>query len=208
MELTAVALWLNNTFADFDLTIMQLIHLLYESAGWFFSPLLETISFLGNGGICLIIFSLFLIFFKKTRRFGTAMLLGIIVGALFTNVWLKVVVARPRPYADETSIMHQIWVTMGQHMESDKSFPSGHTTSAFACMTPLFFCKKKSVAFSAFIFAFLMGISRIYLAVHYPTDVIAGIVVGFIAGCIGAFIASRLPEKWYGLQFIKKRKDA
>ncbi len=207
MELTAVALWLNNTFAGFDLAIMQAVHLLYKAAGWFFSPLLETITFFGNGGICLIIFSLFLIFFKKTRRFGTAMLLGIIIGALFTNVWLKVAVARPRPYADETSLMHQIWLTMGQHMESDKSFPSGHTTSAFACMTPLFFCKKKSVAICAFIFAFLMGISRIYLAVHYPTDVIAGMVVGFIAGCLGAFIASRLPGRWYGFEFIRK-KDA
>ena len=205
MELTAVAAWLNNSFADFDLAVMLAVHKLYEAAGWFFSPLLETITFFGNGGICLIIFSIFLIFFQKTRRFGTAMLLGIIVGALFTNLWLKVVVARPRPYSDETSIMHQIWLTMGQHTESDKSFPSGHTTSAFACMTPLFFAKKKPVAIGAFVFALLMGISRIYIAVHYPTDVIAGIIVGFIAGCIGVLIASKLPEKWYELQFMKKK---
>lgn len=207
MELTAVAAWLNYTFADFDVGVTLAIHKLYEVAAWFFSPLLETITFFGNGGICLIIFSIFLILFKKTRRHGTAMLLGIIVGALFTNVWLKVVVARPRPYADESSVLHQIWVTMGQHMESDKSFPSGHTTSAFACMTPLFFAKKKPVAISAFVFALLMGISRIYLAVHYPSDVIAGIIVGFIAGCIGAIIAKKLPAKWYELEF-KKKKDA
>ena len=191
MELTAVAAWLNSTFAEFDLAIMVAVHKLYEVAGWFFSPILETITFFGNGGICLIIFSLFLMFFRKTRRFGTAMLLGIIVGALFTNVWLKVVVARPRPYSNEGSIMQQIWIVMGQHMESDKSF-----------------CKKKSVAISAFVFAFLMGISRIYLAVHYPSDVLAGIIVGFIAGCIGAFIASKLPEKWYSLEFRRKNKNA
>ena len=204
MELTAAAAWLNSSFAEFDTAIMVAVHKLYEAAGWFFSPVLETITFFGNGGICLIIFSLLLMAFQKTRRFGTAMLLGIIIGALFTNVWLKVAIARPRPYSDETSILHQIWVTMGQHMESDKSFPSGHTTSAFACMTPLFFCKKKSVAISAFVFAFLMGISRIYLAVHYPTDVIAGVIVGFIAGCLGAFVASKLPRKWYELRFKKK----
>ena len=208
MELTAAAAWLNTTFADFDLAIMLAVHKLYEMASWFFSPVLETITFFGNGGICLIIFSLFLILFQKTRRFGTAMLLGIIIGALFTNVWLKVVIARPRPYSDETSIMHQIWLTMGQHLESDKSFPSGHTTSAFACMTPLFFAKKKSVAISAFVFAFLMGISRIYLAVHYPSDVLAGMIVGFVAGCLGALIASKLPEKWYKLSFKKKNKNA
>ena len=208
MELTAAAAWLNTSFADFDLAIMLAVHKLYEAAGWFFSPILETITFFGNGGICLIIFSLFLMFFQKTRRFGIAMLLGIIIGALFTNVWLKVVIARPRPYSDETSILHQIWVTMGQHMESDKSFPSGHTTSAFACMTPLFFAKKKPVAVSAFIFAFLMGVSRIYLAVHYPSDVLAGMIVGFIAGCLGALIASKLPEKWYKLKFKKSKHDA
>ena len=208
MELTAAAAWLNANFADFDLAIMLAVHKLYDLASWFFSPLLETITFFGNGGICLIIFSIFLIFFQKTRRFGTAMLLGIIIGALFTNVWLKVVIARPRPYSDESGIMHQIWLTMGQHMESDKSFPSGHTTSAFACMTPLFFAKKKPVAISAFLFAFLMGVSRIYLAVHYPSDVLAGMIVGFIAGCLGALIASKLPEKWYSLNFIKGKKDA
>ena len=208
MELTAVAAWLNTTFADFDLAIMLAVHKLYEAAGWFFSPVLETITFFGNGGICLIIFSLMLMFFRKTRRFGTAMLLGIIIGALFTNVWLKVAVARPRPYSDETSLLHQIWVTMGQHMESDKSFPSGHTTSAFACMTPLFFAKKKPVAISAFVFAVLMGVSRIYLAVHYPTDVIAGVIVGFVAGCLGAYIASRLPDKWYELRLSRKNRDA
>lgn len=204
MELTAVAAWLNVTFADFDLAIMLAVHKLYELAGWFFSPVLETITFFGNGGICLIIFSIFLMFFQKTRRYGTAMLLGIIIGALFTNVWLKVAVARPRPYSDEASLMHQLWVTMGQHTESDLSFPSGHTTCAFASMTPLFFAKKKPVAICAFVFAVLMGISRIYLAVHYPTDVIAGMIVGFTAGCLGAFIASKLPNKWYNLGFKHK----
>ena len=204
MELTLAAAWLNNTFAEFDLAVMLAVHKLYEAAGWFFSPVLETITFFGNDGICLIIFSIFLMLFRKTRRFGTAMLLGIIIGALFTNVWLKVAVARPRPYADEAGIMHQLWVTMGQHMESDKSFPSGHTTCAFASMTPLFFAKKKPVAIAAFIFAVLMGISRIYLAVHYPTDVIAGMIVGFTSGCLGAFIASKLPDKWYRLRLSRK----
>ena len=65
MELTAVAAWLNYTFADFDLAVMQAVHKLYEAAGWFFSPLFETITFFGNGGICLIIFPCFLFSFRK-----------------------------------------------------------------------------------------------------------------------------------------------
>ena len=100
MELTASAAWLNSAFASFDESITLAVHNLYEIGGGFFTPFFEFISFFGKGGIMLIIAALALICVKKTRRFGTAMLLGLAVGALFTNVFLKVAIARPRPYAD------------------------------------------------------------------------------------------------------------
>lgn len=196
-QLTAAALWLNTVFAGFDESIMVAIHKLYLMAGNFFTPFMEFISFLGDDGICLIVFSVILILFKKTRRFGTAMLLGLAIGALFTNLWLKIVIARPRPYTNEGSVFQQIWIVMGQHMESDKSFPSGHTTAAFAAMVPVFLLGNKKISWTALIFAVLMGISRIYLAVHYPSDVLGGIIVGTVAGIIGAIIANMLPKKYY-----------
>jgi len=197
MTLTSAAAWLNAVFAGFDEAIMVAVHQLYVLAGDFFTPVMEFISFLGNGGVCLIILSAILIIFKKTRRFGTAMLLGLAIGFLFTNLWLKVVVARPRPYTNEGTVFHELWVIMGQHMESDKSFPSGHTTAAFGCMVPVFILGKKKYSWGALAFAVLMGISRIYLTVHYPSDVLGGIIVGSIAGMVGALIAQKLPRQYY-----------
>ena len=197
IQLTSAAAWLNAVFYSFDESIMVAIHQLYLIAGKFFTPFMELVSFFGDGGIALILISVVLIVFKKTRRYGTAMLLGLAIGALFTNLWLKVVIARPRPYTNEGSVFQQIWMVMGQHMESDKSFPSGHTTAAFGAMVPLFILGNKKYSWLALVFGVLMGISRIYLAVHYPSDVIGGIIVGSVAGCAGAFISSVLPAKYY-----------
>lgn len=96
MELTAIAAWLNTAWAGFDQAAAVAVHQLYETAGGFFTPVLVFISFLGKGGACLIVFSFGLCLFPKTRRFGTAMLLGLAVGALITNLCLKPLVLRPQ----------------------------------------------------------------------------------------------------------------
>ena len=197
MEMTASALWINQTFAAFDTGITTAVHKLYDLAGGFFTPFFELVSLFGKAGIFLILLSLALLIYKPTRRFGTAMLLGVTIGAIFTNLCLKVFIARPRPYADESSLFHQLWLLVGQNIESDKSFPSGHTTAAFATMTPAFILGKPKVKWAAVIFAVLMGIARIYLVVHYPSDVLAGMIVGIFAGCIAVLIAQKLPRKWY-----------
>ena len=206
VQLTATALWLNTVFAAFDESVAIAVHKLYQIAGPVLSPIMEFISFLGNDGICLIVIAVLLMLPKKTRPYGTAMLLGLAIGALFTNLWLKVVIARPRPYVDQNSVFYQIWVTMGQHMESDKSFPSGHTTAAFASMVPLFIMCRKNVSWLALVFAVLMGISRIYLGVHYASDVIGGVIVGSVAGIIGYFVASLLPAIYYNYRLPLPRK--
>lgn len=204
IQLTAAALWLNTVFVSFDEAVAVLVHKLYEIAGPVMTPIMEFISFLGNDGICLIIIAVFLMIFKKTRKYGTAMLLGLAIGALFTNLWLKVVIARPRPYVDQNSVFYQIWTVMGQHTESDKSFPSGHTTAAFASMVPLFILGRKKISWLALVFAVLMGISRIYLGVHYASDVLGGIIVGSMAGILGYLIAKFLPRKYYDYQLRRR----
>lgn len=205
MQMTAAALWLNNTFAIFDQSITLFVHQLFQAAGWFFTPFFEFISFLGKDGLVLILLSLALTFFKPTRRFGTAMIFGLAIGALFTNLFLKVAIARPRPYADENSIFYQLWLLVGQNVESDKSFPSGHTTAAFSTMTAVFLVGNKRYSWTAFIFAFLMGLARIYLVVHFPSDVLGGIIVGVIAGILGTLVAKKLPSKWYDTNLYKKK---
>ena len=203
MTMTAAAAWLNTIFASFDESITLAVHKLYESCGSWMTPIMEFISLLGKGGIALILFSLILILIRGTRRYGSAMLIGLAVGAIAVNLWLKVVIARPRPYADVNGIYYPLWQMLGSHIESDYSFPSGHTNAAFASMVPLFILGNKRWSWLALLFAFLMGVSRIFLVVHYPSDVLGGIITGTIAGLLGVLIAKFLPESWYNWDIRK-----
>ena len=214
MDMNAAAIWINNTFAAFDQSMAVLVHKLYEIGGGFFTPFFEIISELGHGGIPLIILSLILMLFSRTRRYGTAMLFGLAIGALITNCCLKILIARARPYSEETKaffntdLYQKLWMTVGQNVESDKSFPSGHTTAAFASMTALFLTGNKKYSWAAFIFAFLMAVARIYLVAHFASDVLAGIAVGVLGGILGTLLAGRIPDQFYDSPrpFGKKRK--
>ena len=214
MDMNAAAIWINNTFAAFDQSMAVLVHKLYDIGGGFFTPFFEIISELGHGGIPLIILSLILMLFSRTRRYGTAMLFGLAIGALITNCCLKILIARARPYSEETKaffntdLYQKLWMTVGQNVESDKSFPSGHTTAAFASMTALFLTGNKKYSWAAFIFAFLMAVARIYLVVHFASDVLAGIAVGVLGGILGTLLAGRIPDQFYDSSrpLGKKRK--
>ena len=203
MDMNAAAIWINNTFAAFDQSMAVLVHKLYDIGGGFFTPFFEIISELGHGGIPLIILSLILMLFSRTRRYGTAMLFGLAIGALITNCCLKILIARARPYSEETKaffntdLYQKLWMTVGQNVESDKSFPSGHTTAAFASMTALFLTGNKKYSWAAFIFAFLMAVARIYLVVHFASDVLAGVAVGVLGGILGTLLAGRIPDQFY-----------
>ena len=75
-------------------------------------------------------------------------------------------------------------------------------------MTAVFLVGDKRWSWTAYIFAILMGVARIYLCVHFPSDVLGGIIVGLIGGIAGTLIAAKLPAKWYELNFFKKGGDA
>lgn len=207
MTMTAAAAWLNTVFSSFDQNITEAVHSLYEACGTWMTPIMELISLLGKGGIFLIILSVILLVIRPTRRFGTAMAIGLALGAVVVNLWLKVIIARPRPYADVNGFYYPLWVMLGSHMESDFSFPSGHTNAAFAAMVPVFALGRKNWSWLALLFAVLMGISRIYLVVHYPSDVLGGLITGTIAGLIGTLVTLRIPKqsRWYSLPRGGKR---
>lgn len=202
MQLTALALWLNTAFAGFDEAVATAIHQLYIAAGWFFTPFLSFISLLGKGGIFLILLSIVLMLFRKTRRYGTTMLLALAIGALVTNVCFKPLVARPRPYTHDGSVFQQYWELLGKHTESDKSFPSGHMTAAMAASLAVFLRGKRKISWTALLFALAMGVSRIYLSVHYATDVLGGVITGSIGGFSAYAISNRIPEKFYTADFL------
>ena len=208
LEITAAAQWINRYFELFDQGVTRFVHNLHTVAGGFFTPFFELVSFFGKGGIFLILLSLCLTLMKSKRHIGTAMLLSVTIGAIVTNLFLKIVIARPRPYADESSMYYELWKLVGQNMESDKSFPSGHTTAAVACMVPVIIFSKPRLKLAALCFCILMGIARIYLVVHFPSDVLAGVIVGIIAGCLGTLIAIKLPARWYEWEAFPEGKHA
>ena len=166
--MSAAAQWLNETFYSFDYNILKFFHDTFnQGAGsafwdWFF----KFVTLLGEEGLFFIIVSIVMMLFKKTRKAGMTMLLAIGVGALITNVSIKPIVARPRPFQNELSdcyaLFKQWWVDAGSTKVGEKSFPSGHTTSAMAAMAGYFFASnKKYISWTAMLFAVLMGCSRI-----------------------------------------------
>ena len=205
MAVSAAALWLNTTFAGFDAGVATAIHGLYDMAGGFFNFFMPFVSFFSKP-VMIILIGLLLACCKKTRPFGLAFLISITVGALITNCCLKLLIPRPRPYTDEASIYHQFWMLTGQHMESDNSFPSGHATGVFAAMTAIYLRCDRRWSWLAYVYAVLVAVSRIYMCVHYTTDVVVGIVVGLTAGFIGTYIAVKLPPVVYEFDFFRMKK--
>lgn len=153
----------------------------------FFTWISNVFAIIGKGGIGMIILAIILLLFKRTRKAGFCVAISIIVGAIFTNVIIKNVVARPRPYTNEE--YKAFWQAVGAHTESEFSFPSGHVTVTMATMTAMFLTfRRKGISSLLFIPVVIMACSRNYLIVHYLTDVLAGIIVGGIASTIGYFI--------------------
>ena len=132
--------------------------------------------------------------FKKTRKYGFALLFAIIIGTLVTNIVVKPMALRVRPYNTlQGDAAYWGWyVGAGRLSESDYSFPSGHTTAAFEIAISMFLVfrseGKKKVAWVFPVLAVCTMCSRVYLMVHYATDVLCGLIVGTLAGVAGYFI--------------------
>lgn len=144
--------------------------------------------------IPLVVLGIVLCFFKKTRKFGFSIIIAVVIGTLVTNIVVKPMALRIRPYntLQGNSDYWNWYIGAGALSESDYSFPSGHTTGAFEVATALFLCFKSEKKKIAYIFPAIaictMG-SRVYLMVHYASDVLAGLVVGIVAGILGYLIA-------------------
>ncbi len=181
------AKWLDLTFAGFDGAILEFYHRLAEWGGAVLTPIMRFVSFTGDKALVLFALALVLCLFVKTRKCGLCMFVAICCGALMTNVILKETICRVRPY-EASEAFRALWSFVGAHAESEFSFPSGHTTAAAAAATGLWLAGGKKYLAVSIPYVALMAASRNYFVVHYPTDVIAGAIVGTIGGIAAYFI--------------------
>ncbi|MGN0313990.1 MAG: phosphatase PAP2 family protein [Fusicatenibacter sp.] len=161
-----------------------ILYRLQELHNGFLDGLMTGISFLGNAGWFWIVLTILLLCIPRYRKSGIVMALALILDLCICNLALKPLVARERPcWIDPT-------VKLLLDMPTDYSFPSGHSAASFAAAAGLFFYHRREGS-AALIVASLIAFSRLYLFVHFPTDVLGGILTGLLC----AYLARAITEK-------------
>ena len=182
---------LNQLAVSFDLPILEWIQVNMQNG--FLDFIMPIITIFGDAGIFWIAWSVLLILFPRTRKIGLGMGFALMMGLVLCNMTLKPLVARVRPYDFQLSEFQKV-IPLLIEAQHDFSFPSGHTIASFEAAVVLLKNSKK-MGIPAMILAVLIAFSRMYLYVHYPTDVIASIILGTILAFIGDAIAAKVAPK-------------
>ncbi len=176
---------------SFDTTILNFI---YENCrNGFLDVLMPVITRLGSEGAIWIVLAIALFINRKYRKVGFAILCSLALELLLCNIILKPLVARIRPC--DVNMAVQLLI----NRPTDFSFPSGHTAASFATVSALYFSRQRLWK-PALALAVLISFSRLYLYVHYPTDVLAGIMLGIIVGFMGCKLAELGEGIWKRLK--------
>ncbi|MCL1914065.1 MAG: phosphatase PAP2 family protein [Eubacteriaceae bacterium] len=149
---------------------------------------------IGEHGMVWIVIALLLIFRKDTRKYGFSLVLSLVAVQLVGNSLLKPLVKRLRPY---------LAMGLATPLESppvDFSFPSGHSSSAFAGAF-LFSRAYRKLSIPIYIFGSLLAFTRIYLLLHYPSDILAGALLGTVVG----YCSDMLVDSF--LEYKRKKKE-
>ena len=157
------------------------------------NPILDAILIfitkLGNGGMIWIAATIALLIPKKTRKVGIMSAVALLGSLIINNEIIKNLVKRPRPFVTFTDL--QIIIPT----PSQYSFPSGHTSSSFAAAAVFYRHLPKKLGISSVVLAGLIGFSRLYVGVHYPTDVIAGVVMGIFLSYLAEYLVNFVQKK-------------
>ena len=182
----------------FDLPILEWI----ATNLWcpFLNAVMPVITLLGDAGIFWIAIAVVLMFFPKTRKIGFGMGAALLMGLVICNIMLKPMIALIRPYDYQ---LEHFGVTIKLLIEAqhDFSLPSGQTIASFEAATVILLHNKK-YGIPAMVLACLIAFSRLYLYVHYPTDVIASVILGIGLAFLGKFLVQK------GYDLYEKRKSA
>ena len=176
---------------SFDLPILDWI------AANLWCPVLDAvmpvITLLGDAGIFWIAVAVLFIFTKKYRKIGIGMMIALMMGLVICNICLKPMIARIRPYDFKEEHLGTV-VNLLIEKQHDFAFPSGHTIASFEAAVVILLGNRK-LGIPALILACLIAFSRLYLYVHYPTDVIVSIVLGSVLALIGWYLAQKVMDK-------------
>lgn len=183
----------------FDMEIYKFAEKLW---GTVMDPIMIFFTHLGDEGIFWIALSVVLLLFKKTRKLGLASLISIVCVSFMNSIVLKDLFGRLRPYLIDSAYWERV-ATDGWHYtmpfenlkEKSFSFPSGHTATSFGAAFGIFYIDKKK-GIVPLILAVLIGFSRIYIHVHYPSDVIGGVISGILFSLIACLIVFKLFGKY------------
>ena len=161
------------------------------------TPIIDTlmcgITRLGDAGMIWILLCIVLLLMPKTRKSGMVLLAALLVDLLICNVILKPTIQRIRPF----DVITDIELLVKRPL--DYSFPSGHTAASFTSVMALYLAGEKKLWIPALVLAVLIAFSRLYLYVHYPTEVLGGVIIGLISGALGYWLVQKAEES-------KKRK--
>ena len=183
--------FLNQLALSFDLPVLNWIHANLRCP--LLDKLMPIITLFGEGGVFWIAWAVILLIIPKTRKIGISMLFALTLGLLVCNVTLKPLIARIRPYELQEQMGVAVELLIARL--EDFSFPSGHTIASFEAAVVLLKYSKK-MGIPALIIAIAVSFSRLYLHVHYPSDVLASIVLGTAFAFLGCALAKliKLPS--------------
>ena len=150
------------------------------------TPILKVITTLGNGGAIWILLTLLLLMLPKTRKVGCMMMAALLGTLLINNILLKNLVARTRPYEVIEGLTYLV------RRPSEYSFPSGHAGSSFAAACVMLRKLPKRYGIPAFVLAVLIALSRLYVGVHYPSDVLFGVISGILISYAAEAVVERI----------------
>lgn len=153
------------------------------------TPIVKFITMLGNGGGIWIALTLLLLILPKTRRAGCMVTAALIGTLLVNNIFLKNLVARTRPYEVIAELTYLV------PKPGEYSFPSGHAGSSFAAACVMFRQLPKKYGVPALILAILIALSRLYVGVHYPSDVLFGMLDGIAISFAAVAVVERTGQK-------------
>lgn len=153
-------------------------------------PIMKLYTQLGDTGMLFIVLGVVMLCFRSTRKAGASALCAMLIGLVVVNFTIKPLVARERPWLAIEGFVNLV----DEH--DPNSFPSGHTNAAFAFAIGAWAAgPKRWMKIAAICAAVLMGLSRLYVGVHFPSDVLAGAAIGSLCGLLGAWIVKMAYER-------------